>query len=91
MKYIKKNKIGVVVEHVDKELFVEAHGDASDWELVSDKECKRLCGLNQSIIDNDLKKQAVIQQTIRKRMATKNQELNQEFEQFQAWKASQGK
>ena len=95
MRYIKVDKIGVVQEFVAEEYFLEAaHGDVSEWELVSNAECKQRCDAGQSLIEAEADRKKSERDAKRladkpRRDAKKAEEvaLKAEYEEFKAWKA----
>ena len=103
MKYIRKAKNTkqkgrmadeFVTETIDESLFTPKHEALGGWEKVSDEECERLCSQNETVA-KEFKEERQAERKIRrakqqKLKAEKDALINAEFEEFKAWKASQG-
>lgn len=102
MKYIRKAKNtkqagrmhdDFVTEMVPEEVFSKAHKAMGGWELVTNKECERLCGLAEAHKEEyRVAKEAQTELSRAARAETdalKATEDYAEFEAFKAWKASQ--
>ena len=105
MKYIRKAKNtklngkmhdDFVTEVVPQEAFTKAHEEMGGWELVSDEECERLCGLAEEHkelhrIAEKVKAdaRAVTRDADAAAQKIEDDKLKAEFEEFKAWKASQ--
>lgn len=107
MKYIRKAKNtklkgtmhdDFITEVVPEEAFKPVHEAMGGWELVSDEECERLCGLaDEQKEEFRLIKQAEVDKRTaefklqREAQKKEDDKLKAEFEEFKAWKASQSK
>lgn len=105
MKYIRKAKNtklkgkmhdDFITEMVPQEAFTPAHEALGGWELVTDEECERLCGLAEEHkelhrVAEKVKSDALEAARDAEAAAQKieDDKLKTEFEEFKAWKALQ--
>ena len=93
MKYIRKNKDGIITESVEKDLFTLAHEAMGDWELVSNKECEDcLKAIPSILLAKEAEKQAknATSKEFREKKKEERRTREADFEEFKAWKASRG-
>ena len=92
MKYIRKDKDGMLTESVDESSFSPAHEAMGDWELVSDEECEAACMKNAEILADKSAAEALLQpakKAAREARKAKQEAVTDEFEAFKAWKLTQ--
>ena len=97
MKYILKDKNGMLTESVDESSFCSAHEAMGTWELVSDEECEAACMKNAEILEakrvakaEAMALAAPARKAAKEAKALEDEAAKAEFEAFKAWKASQG-
>ena len=89
MKYIRKNKDGILTECVDQKNFTSEHEAIGGWELVTNKACELACMKNAEIIAIKQAANAEAGKAARVAIKATKAEVNTELEAFKAWKASQ--
>jgi hypothetical protein len=83
-----------VTEHLDESLFNSKHEAMGGWEKVSNAKCKELCDNNEQLLEEfkaakDAERRS-IDNTQKQAKLTEQIKLQEEFEAYKAWKASQG-